>query len=291
MKCRIPNGFDNSGWFTDQRTMTLTWEDFTNALATGEFQANEIDKALQCTFLKVFDDFFSTFSSELEKTLTDVAVSNKVGRGTNLKLGENLTADRFIPNSRFITRGNRFSPAGVEWLYLSCAATLDNAKMCSIKECRAPTGGRFGFCEFKLIQDTSKKIIDLTIADDIKYNKINSDINRYIKSKAEAIAKQMRIKYGVVDNPRDENMKQVKRWALYSYAKLLSSSLFVPVSNTTDPDKMYAPFQCIAQYFLQKGYYGIKYTSTVYRDAKDLVLFDKSLANPVAPYEDFYVQG
>lgn len=291
MKCWIPKEFDDSGWFADQRTMTSTWEDFRDALAAGEFQANEIDKALQCTFLKVFDDFFNTFSSELEKTLTDVAASNKLGRGTNLKPGEDLTADRFVPNSRFITRGNRFSPAGVEWLYLSCAENLDNAKMCSIKECRAPTGGRFGFCEFRLAQDTSKKIIDLTIADDIKYNKINSNRNKYIKSKAEVIAKQMRIKYGVVDDPRAENIKQVKKWALHSYAKLLSSSLFVPISNTTDQDKMYAPFQCIAQYFLQKGYYGIKYASTVYRDAKDLVLFDKSLANPVAPYEDFYIQG
>lgn len=291
MKCWIPKEFDDSGWFADQRTMTSTWEDFRDALAAGEFQANEIDKALQCTFLKVFDDFFSIFGSELEKTLTNVAASKKVGRGTNLKLGENLTADRFIPNSRFITRGNRFSPAGVEWLYLSCAENLDNAKMCSIKECRAPTGGRFGFCQFQLIPNTTEKVIDLTVADRYKYNELNSNIKRYIKVTGKNIANQLRIKYGTVNNPMEENMAQVKRWTLYTYAKLMSSSLFVPISNSADSDKMYAPFQCVAQYFLQKGYVGIIYTSTVYRDAKDLVLFDKSLARPVAPYEDFYIQG
>lgn len=289
MKCRIQNEFDNSGRFASQSIMTSTWKNFTDALETGEFQANEIDKALQCDFLKVFDDFFNTFSSELEMTLTDVAASYKVGRGTNLKSGENLTADRFIPNSRFITRGNRFSPAGVEWLYLSCAKNLDNAKMCSIKECRAPTGGRFGFCQFQLIPNTSQKVVNLTVADSYKYNELTSSIKRYIKATGKNIANQLRIKYGAVSNPMEENIVQAKRWALYTYAKLLSSSLFVPIPNNADSDKMYAPFQCVAQYFLQKGYVGIIYTSTVYRDAKDLVLFDKSLANPVAPYEDFYI--
>lgn len=52
---------------------------------------------------------------------------------------------------------------------------------------------------------------------------------------------------------------------------------------------MYAPFQCIAQYFLDKGYSGIKYKSTVCESTKDIVLFDKTYAHPVGDIKDFII--
>ena len=84
-------------------------------------------------------------------------------------------------------------------------------------------------------------------------------------------------------------MLEVRKWTAYIYMKLLSNGLFEPISDLADSNLMYAPFQCMATYFKQRGYCGIIYSSTVYRQSKDLVLFDKSLAHPVMPIEDFTV--
>lgn len=42
-----------------------------------------------------------------------------VGRGTILGEDENPDFERFIPKTEFIKEDNRFSPSGVEWLYLA----------------------------------------------------------------------------------------------------------------------------------------------------------------------------
>lgn len=63
------------------------------------------------------------------------------------------------------------------------------------------------------------------------------------------------------------------------YALLLSEQIFLPLT-TEDRDIIYAPFQCMAEYFLQKGYIGIVYSSTVFPDGKNIVLFDKNAAIP-----------
>ena len=52
---------------------------------------------------------------------------------------------------------------------------------------------------------------------------------------------------------------------------------------------MKLPFQCMAKYFLNKGYVGIKYKSTVCTGAKDIVLFDKTMATPVGTIQDFII--
>ena len=61
------------------------------------------------------------------------------------------------------------------------------------------------------------------------------------------------------------------------------------MADADDKSLMYAPFQCMAQYFLNKGYVGIKYKSTVCTGAKDIVLFDKTMATPVGPIQDFII--
>ena len=74
-----------------------------------------------------------------------------------------------------------------------------------------------------------------------------------------------------------------------TYLKLLSEQIFLPLEDTDDKELMYAPFQCIAQYFLSKGYVGIKYKSTVCTGSKDLVLFDKTIASPIGAIKDFVI--
>lgn len=67
----------------------------------------------------------------------------------------------------------------------------------------------------------------------------------------------------------------------------MSKQIFKPLKDTDDRNLMYAPFQCIAQYFLDKGYSGIKYKITVCESAKDIVLFDN--AHPVGDIKDFII--
>ena len=78
-------------------------------------------------------------------------------------------------------------------------------------------------------------------------------------------------------------------WSLSTYIKLLSEQIFLPLEDTDNKELLYAPFQCVAQYFLSKGYAGIKYKSTVCTGAKDIVLFDKTMAAPVGTIKDFTI--
>ncbi len=111
----------------------------------------------------------------------------------------------------------------------------------------------------------------------------------YVKRQAETLAAYKKIKGTTSKEPLPEMMLEVRKWTAYIYMKLLSNGLFEPISDLADSNLMYAPFQCMATYFKQRGYCGIIYSSTVYRQSKDLVLFDKSLAHPVMPIEDFTV--
>ena len=84
---------------------------------------------------------------------------------------------------------------------------------------------------------------------------------------------------GVIPKPRTEDIvPAIEKWAVFTYAKLLAEQIFVPIT-TEDKNLMYAPFQCIAQYFLSKGYGGIVYSSTVFPEGKNVVLFDKIAAH------------
>lgn len=66
---------------------------------------------------------------------------------------------------------------------------------------------------------------------------------------------------------------------MHTYAKFLAEQIFLPV-DSADKSVMYAPFQCMAQYILSKGYSGIVYASTVYPAGNNIVLFDKTAADP-----------
>lgn len=190
----------------------------------------------------------------------------------------------FIDWKDNITKHNRFSPPGVEWLYLAIGDPCV-AETCALKECRAEAGELFGLCQFKLNEDYSEKtLVDLTIAEDVLYEDLNRQLensadeirNREVKKAVDSIMRK-----GYAKTPDVSDIKEkFTRWAAYTYARLLSKQIFVPV-ETEDKELMYSPFQCMAQYFLSLGYAGIIYSSTVFSEGKNVVLFDKDAATPM----------
>ena len=279
--------FEFSDISKSEETIQRTWEDFSSALATGVFSYNELDAAkANTTFLKVFDDLFSHchpfFDVSAESILACPTTLMRAGR---LRPADpDPTYSRFIPNKDYITKHNRFSPPGVEWLYLAIGDPCV-AETCALKECRAEAGELFGLCQFKLNEDYSEKtLVDLTIAEDVLYEDLNRQLensaneirNREVKKAVDGIMRK-----GYAQTPDVSDIKEkFTRWAAYTYARLLSKQIFVPV-ETEDKELMYSPFQCMAQCFLSLGYAGIVYSSTVFPEGKNVVLFDKNAAIPI----------
>jgi hypothetical protein len=127
-----------------------------------------------------------------------------------------------------------------------------------------------------------------------KYGEINNALEQY----GEQIYKREVLRgiasgltTGTVKKPDIEDLIPViEKWAVYTYARLLSEQIFLPIT-TEDRELMYAPFQCMAQYFLSKGYAGIVYSSTVFPASKNLVLFDKQAVEPYNPIKDIIVSN
>ena len=67
------------------------------------------------------------------KTLGSI-VGIPLGRGARLKETEIPDYERFLPKKEFINEDNRFSPAGVEWLYLAVGDGNTRSE-CAKKEC------------------------------------------------------------------------------------------------------------------------------------------------------------
>ena len=171
--------FEFSDISKSEETIQRTWADFRSALATGVFSYNELDAAkANTTFLKVFDDLFSHchpfFDVSAESILACPTTLMRAGR---LRPADpDPTYSRFIPNKDYITKHNRFSPPGVEWLYLAIGDPCV-AETCALKECRAVAGELFGLCQFKLNEDYSEKtLVDLTIAEDVLYEDLNRQL-------------------------------------------------------------------------------------------------------------------
>lgn len=278
---------------SSEQIIKETWSTFRMALKNKEFSYSEISKALDTTFLNAFDQIFEFCHTRFECTLDEAQSNGFLKRGARLKETDVACYDRFLPKASFIKEDNRFSPAGVEWLYLAVSADAGLAEKCTIKECRAVAGDRFGICSFA-IEDIykNKKIVDLTLADELTYNDINSKFEQvYCSLRGERFTRSL-IQGRPVDATLAEHnslIAAILDWSLSTYLKLLSEQFFLPLEDTDDKELMYAPFQCIAQYFLSKGYVGIKYKSTVCTGSKDLVLFDKTIASPIGAIKDFVI--
>lgn len=125
----------------------------------------------------MFDDLFANCCVRLERSLDVFQTDGYLARGTKLKAPETVSYDRFLPKAEFINEDNRFSPVGIEWLYLAWASDKNLAEQCTIKECRASTGNRFGICLFEINSaNKDEKIIDLTLADEMTYEDLNAQL-------------------------------------------------------------------------------------------------------------------
>lgn len=164
----------------NEEAIKKTWVEFRAALAKGEISFDDVSKAKNYTFLKVYDDLFHQHSGIDHKTITIKDLDGLlVGRGTILGEKEVPDYERFIPKSEFIKKDNRFSPPGVEWLYLALGNETDIHE-CSQAECRAKKGSRFGFCHFSFKDRfLDLKLVNLAIADNISYAELNSRLDEY----------------------------------------------------------------------------------------------------------------
>lgn len=309
MKARIPNNHNYSFLINEKsiehsmQIMQSTWSELRTEIAQKKFKYNDTDSALKVTFLKQFNDWFQNIGKkEMSISFQNYFKNMFAGRGTIIKSSEPATKplyDRFMPKSEFIKDDNRFSPSGVEWLYLAVGKSEDLIIKCAEKECRVKTGERFGFCNFKL-NDTynNLRIVDLTIADNMSYDDINNMLRTLYDKKYNKAAKAVS-RYGYTLYGRyqckqicgDEDTKEeFTKWLLYMYAKMMSENLFVPI-ETDDKKLEYAPFQTLATYFQKEGFDGIVYSSTVCPSAKNIVLFDKIYANPYGEVRDYIVSS
>lgn len=284
--------FDFSGIEKSEKIIRKTWSEFQDALAKGIFTYDEVEKAKSCTFLKVYDDLFHQHSGIEHKTIRIRDLEGLlVGRGTILGEKEVPDYERFIPKKKFIKKNNRFSPSGVEWLYLALGNESDIHE-CSQAECRAEKGNRFGFCHFSF-NDSSLdlNLVDLTIADNISYEKLNSQLEEYGQKQVKKGIKVAKDLGYIPQNNvnEDEFKKLIIKWGVYTYTKLLSEQIFEPIDGSADKGIMYAPFQTMAQYYISLGYSGIIYGSTLSSVGRNIVLFDKNVAHPIGTIEDYTV--
>lgn len=262
------------------KAIKAKWGLLRNDLRLGKFRFNDVCEAKKSKFLSEFDSLFTIEGGQVyfTKTLTTIFNDAYVIRGTILRESDTTpTSSRFMPNSVYIKEDNRFSPRGVEWLYLALGFPKDKngkekAKLCSEKECRAQKGDRFAFCEF-IAADNNVKIVDLTLGEKWNPHRQRHEIRRLIKSSRK---KDALLRADVL-----ENDLVCQRNIVAAYANIMSSELFVPLITSDNKSITYAPFHCIAYYFQSLGYGGIIYKSTVYSKGKNLVLFEKKFAIPV----------
>lgn len=235
------------------------WTALREALKSKQLYYYETEKALQYSFLKVFDSHLELSGCQREVNMTFMQLRNfTLGRAAILRSGETATLNRFIPDRQYINSPNRFSPEGI-----------DKA------EIRAAAGDRFSYCPFKLSDSINyRKVIDLTVADNSTYEQLDELVDTTT--------------HELSCRARSAVRKDLEKLLINTYCKLLSDYIFEPVESV-DGDIMYAPFQTMAQYFKRKGYIGIIYKSTRYSGGKNLVLFDKNYAQPIGPIREYII--
>lgn len=263
-----------------ERTIRRTWKELREKLSFGVI--NGLEEAKQTTFLKKFDEAFeaNNMKQYITQTLGEL---NNLYRGACLKTERNVSLERFLPKKEYIGVDNRFSPPGIEWLYLAYGISEDVATQCCINECRAQSGDWFGICKFEVVK-ADAKIADLTFGLEDSYETMNREVN---EEAAKIVNEQARLFMNTGDYNYIYNVDLsffFKKWLVPIYCKLISEQLLLPVADA-NKSLEYAPFQCMANYFKSIGFDGIIYKSTVYDRAKNIVLFDKYMAKPVSKRE------
>lgn len=232
-----------------------TWVELKEKLKNKEFSYNDLAKIKKTRFIEVLNEILQQEQSRkfVDIELKYYASSKKFLRAAIINSGENVVSERFVPRADKMNAANRFSPKGMEWLYLGFDRYMIDAKECCMAEIRAKEDSNVRFCMFEYNR-TGHNVIDLTIADKMTIEEI---CTKQCETPERATAK----------------------FILQLYCKLLSEEIFLPVKNE-DKDVEYAPFHCMAQYFKSLGYDGIIYKSTVSKVGKNMVMFDKTSFTP-----------
>lgn len=226
-----------------------TWNELRSDLSSGVFAYNDLESAMSARFLKVLNQLLS-YDPVREKVTVDLnffAKSKHFVRAAKISTGEKVDFDRFIPKADKMTSANRFSPKGIEWLYLGFDRYISDAKKCCYAEVRASDDNNVKYCEF-IYAAENHKVINLTKADGKSWEEITQP-------------------YGNIETATASFVSDI-------YFKLLSQEIFLPV-DSKNKDLEYAPFHCMAAYFKALGFDGIIYKSTVSDVGKNLVMFDK----------------
>lgn len=284
------NYVDFSGREGAEVEMRKQWQAFTDYLLEHKDECKNVSKMLDTVFLKQYDDMFKNNKEDMLDSLESIS-SHCFYRASKLRENEKtslIEAERMLPNKKYISESNRFSPKGVEWLYLSISNDITQtnqmiAKNCCFYECKAEKDEVYAMCEFKILDsDTikNKLVVNLTIANDLTYSDIENEIQN--------IGNKIRNHF---DNKSLKKvfLKKISKQILLLYTKMINEEIFKPVEKA-DKETRYLPFQCLAYYFQSLGYDGIVYKSTVYNMGKNIVLFDKKYAMPCLPVEKIKIE-
>lgn len=244
--------FDFSGIEKSEKSIKKTWQEFRDALSKGDFSFDDIASAKKNTFLRVYDDLFNKNAGiEYNTVLISEIEKYCVGRGTILGEDENPDFERFIPKTEFIKEDNRFSPSGVEWLYLAIGKEAAIHE-CAQAECRVKQNDRFGFCHFQFAADsTALKVVDLTIADEMTYKALNDGLETYGQEQVKKSIKKSKVLGFILRNNVnvEEFKKLFTKWGVYTYSKLLSEQIFEPLDEKDNKSLMYTVLIIDAKYY------------------------------------------
>ena len=250
--------FDFSGKAHSEQTVRNTWDELRNQLRDGLISYDDREVITKNRFMSAINSIFSNDYGKqfISKPLEHIANEYHLIRGSVIQPAEPFpNYDRMLPKSEFITVDNRFSPKGIEWLYLALGEKSDvngreNAISCSQSECHAETGQQFAIWEIQC-NSIPLQVIDLTIADHISFERLESRLENGVQRlKQEEVNRFIMGMDRRSGNQIEQAFKELLvEWFVHAYSKILSEQLFIPVASA-DKELMYAPFHCIAQYFL-----------------------------------------
>lgn len=251
-----------------------TWNCIKDDLARGNLKYDDLNKLLEYTFMKQFDDMFCKMKSSLEVSLSGIKYLYRAA-------GEETTSyKRLVPNMEH-SRLNRFNPPGEVFIYMGICDTKEKidtefnlAEKTCLEEIRAVKGQRCSLCEFLVEKSaTDKKVIDISIVDQYTDNELISQLGmitfndkEYYGGNKESLKRNIENKKGA--------KYEIAEVLAKVYMKMISDNLFIPVTNAKNKEYEYSPFHAFANYFRSKGYAGIIYKSTVCNGGKNLVLFN-----------------
>lgn len=237
--------------------MNNNWTDFKEYIIKNRDE--KIEKIIfENHFAKNFDEVIRSVSLDLEVVSRNISPYYR-GCGINEDI-ELTNFDRMIPKPEYVMEHNRMNPPNVAYIYLAANTNGKANQISTIEsELRVKEGEFYTLCRF--YSEENLKIIDITGDDSIPMH--SEDFGNYMIAK-------------IAKNKDMEVQKVVQKILANLYFNLFNNEeIFKPISREIDDISYeYAPFQFIARYFKELNYDGILYNSTVYKEGKNLVIFE-----------------